>query len=147
MFAKIKRITTSPLFTLLLAAALIIYSVYDIYEEFFDPSHEHILIIIGLFMGINAIRHLVHGINTIARLTISAEETMLDRSTHFLERPIVNILLAVMIIVTSAYGIYKDVTEIMTKGLSIMVGVIMILIVLLSTYEGLAKISKTNSPK
>ena len=56
----------SRITTIILGLVLIAYAVFDIYEELFDPTHEHILIIMGILLVISSLGHVNEGVYKIA---------------------------------------------------------------------------------
>lgn len=140
MLKKIKRLSTSTTFQMIMAMALIVNSIYDLYEELFVPSHQHILLFIGVLIIISSIRDLFQSSKVIVDFASKGKETAVHRLSNYLNTKYIRIFFASMIIVTSCYGLYKDFSEILHSSVSLVVGIIMIIILLFSGYESVEQI-------
>ena len=129
--------------TVVLGLVLIAYAVFDVYEELFEPSHEHILIVIGVIMILNAFGHAHEGIHKIAHeLHADKEYNLLERAGLFFRHRVVRIVLGITVLITSMYGLYEDYEKIHSKSVSMSVGLLMMVLPIMSTIMGSKNLSK-----
>ncbi|WP_107040365.1 hypothetical protein [Brumimicrobium mesophilum] len=124
-----KKISESKIFSFILGLILICYGLWDIYEELFEPQHEHILILIGLLLFIHAIGHTFEGINKIMHVISKEKEVyFLNRIEFIFNLLFIRIILGLTVIATSSYGLYQDFEKIHSKSVSIGVGLLLIIL-------------------
>lgn len=138
-----KYIILSRITTIIMGLTLIFYAFYEIYEELFDPTHEHILIIIGMLLVFSSIGHVNEGIYKIAQ-NVKPEKNLrtLERISVFFCYPVVRIVLGVTILIAAGFGLYEDFEKIHSKSVSMGIGVLMIVISVYKLYSGGEKLMK-----
>lgn len=121
-----KKLLESKWISCILGLLLIAYGIFDIYEELFEPSHEHILIFIGFLLVINAISHTQEGLLKVLRvIRKDRKNTFLERVERTFDLPIVRIILGVTVLVASYYGLSEDLENLHSKSVSMGVGLLL----------------------
>jgi hypothetical protein len=111
--------------SILLGVALIGYAIYDLNEELLNPTHEHILIVIGMLLVISSFGHVNEGVHKIVQGVAPQKELpVMDKIATFFHRPMVRIILGVTILIAAAYGLYDDYEKIHSKSISMGIGLL-----------------------
>ncbi len=133
----IKSIANSRITTIVLGILLIGYAVYDIYEELFEPTHEHILIVIGILLVISSFGHVNEGMHKIVRSVAPEKELpFMDRVARFFHRPLVRIILGLTVLIAAAYGLYDDYDKLHSKSVSMGIGLLTMTLPVFKAYLG-----------
>ncbi|MDG1331601.1 MAG: hypothetical protein P8P74_04680 [Crocinitomicaceae bacterium] len=133
----LERIIHSRFTSVILGIILIAYAIYNIYEEFYELTHEHILIVVGILLLISGIGHLNEGIYNVAH-TVSPNKELpfLKRVSNFFHLRSVRLVLGTTILITAAYGLYEDYEKIHSKSVSMSVGIFMMLLPMMKVFLG-----------
>ena len=133
----ISPIIQSRVTSILLGLVLIAYAIYDINEELFNPSHEHILILIGMLLVISSFGHVNEGVYKIASSILPNREfRTLEKIGGVFHNPVVRVILGLAVLIAAAYGLYNDYEKIHSKSVSMGIGVLVMLLPILKAFIG-----------
>jgi hypothetical protein len=143
MKKKIHQIINSPGFNIGIGIFLTCYSLYDMEEDIVKMNHRHLNVLMGILMILNACRHLFEGTHKIlGRVENESVQFFYKQGDRFIDRPIIGIIIGLIIIITSTYGIYEDIENLKSHSIPIAIAIVLIIIAITSIYGGGKKIIK-----
>ena len=117
-------IVQSRIVSIAMALVLIGLAIHDIYDDLFKPAHEHLLMILGVFMAIGAFGHLNENVAKFAHIVQPDRKVKAsEKITAFFQLPIVRIILGLNVIAAATYGLYQDYEKMETKSVSMGIGI------------------------
>lgn len=148
MIQKIKNILQKRWVVVISALILIAQSIYEIYQDFFNMAHQHILISMGLLMIINEIRGFYLGSHSLLDRTKNTRiNTFFRKSDKILSRNNINFIFGFIILVTSCYSLFLDAEGMYARTYGAVLGSIMCLLALRQIVLGGAKINHSFKQK
>ncbi len=127
-----KHILSSTTFNIFSGLALLSFGIYDLYEEFLDPSHVHAFIFIAILLMISAVQHVHEGLHKI--LGFSKKESIaqfLEKCSGFFEHKGMQIAMSSIVLVAGTYGVITNVDEIYYRSMPMTLGMFMLIMPLL----------------
>ena len=144
IISKVKKMLHSVAFSFTMGLMLVFYSLYEIYEDFYRLTHEHLLLLFGVLMLLNCLRHLYKGIHKILIASSSSKlNSFYKKGDRFLDKPLIGFFIGVLIIIVSVLAILDDFDKMTSKTGSIIIGILLMVEAVSKTLDGMKKVKES----